>query len=58
MQTFEQRKRLDDKDVQRNLKRSETCVSVKANETLIESFPSLTTKALGAVVRVKEADAV
>lgn len=49
---------MDDKDVQRDHKKYQTCVGAKATETLIESFPSLATKVLGTVVRAKKADAL
>ena len=45
--THDQVKRLDDKDVIRHYKRYETYVGAKTTETLIESFLSISTKALG-----------
>jgi len=49
---------LDNKDVMKYHKRYETYVGAKTTETLIESFLSLTTKALGLVVKIKEIDAL
>jgi len=54
--THDQVKRLDDKDVMKHHKRYETYVGAKTTETLIESFLSFTTKALGLVVKIKDAD--
>jgi len=51
-------KRLDDKDVVKYQKRYEAYVGSKTTETLIESFLSLTTKALGLIVRIDDADAL
>ena len=45
--THDQVKRLDDKDVIRHTKRYETYVGAKTTETLIDSFLSFSTKALG-----------
>jgi len=56
--THDQVKRLDDKDVMKHYKRYETYVGAKTTETLIESFLSLTTKALSLVVKIKDADAL
>ena len=56
--THDQVKRLDDKDVIRHYKRYETYVGAKTTETLIESFLSFSTKALGWVVKIKDADAL
>jgi len=56
--THGQVRRLDDKDVTKHYKRYETYVGAKTTETLIESFLSLTTKALSLVVKIKDADAL
>ena len=56
--THEQVRRLEDKDVTRHYKRYETYVGAKTTETLIESFLSLSTKAIGMVVRLKDAEAL
>ena len=56
--THDQVKRLDDKDVIRHYKRYETYVGAKTTETLIDSFLSFSTKALGWVVKIKDADAL
>jgi len=56
--THDQVKQLDDKDVMKHYKRYETYVDAKTTETLIESFLSLTTKALSLVVKIKDADAL
>ena len=49
-------KRLDAKDVEKYIKRYETYVGAKTTETLLESFLALTMKALGSIVRLKDAD--
>ena len=56
--THEQVRRLEDKDVMRHYKRYETYVGAKTTETLIESFLSLSTKALSLVVRLKDTEAL
>jgi hypothetical protein len=56
--THEQVKRLDAKDVEKHYKRYETYVGAKTTETLIESFLSLATKAVGMFARVKDAEAL
>jgi len=56
--TLDQVKRLDDKDVVKYQKRYEAYDGAKTTETLIESFLSLTTKALGLVVKIDNADAL
>jgi len=56
--THDQVKRLDDKDITKHHKRYETYVGAKTTETLIESFLSFTTKALGLVMKIKDADAL
>ena len=56
--THDQVKQLDDKDVIRHYKRYETYVGAKTTETLIDSFLSFSTKALGWVVKIKDADAL
>ena len=56
--THDQVKRLSDKDVMKAHKRYETYVGAKTTETLIDSFLSFTTKALGLVVRLKDTEAL
>ena len=56
--THDQVKRLDDKDVIRHYKRYETYVGARTTETLIDSFLSFSTKALGWVVKIKDAEAL
>ena len=56
--THEQVRRLDEKDVMKHYKRYETYVGAKTTETLIESFLSFSTKALGLVVKLKDAEAL
>ena len=56
--THEQVRRLEDKDVIRYYKKRETYVGDKTTETLIQSFLSFSTKALGLVVRLKDAEAL
>ena len=56
--THEQVKLFTDKEVEKHYKRYETYVGAKTTETLIESFLTLATKAVGMFVRVKEADAL
>ena len=56
--THEQVRRLDDKDVMKHYKRYETYVGAKTTETLIESFLTFSTKALGLVVKLKDAEAL
>jgi len=51
-------KRLEDKDVVKHHKRYETYVGAKTTETLIGCFLSLTTKALGLVVKIKDVDSL
>ena len=51
-------KRLDDKDVLKYHKRYESYVGGKTTETLIDGFLYLATKALGMVVKIKDADAL
>ena len=56
--THDRLKWLDDKDVMKHHKRYKTYSGAKTTESLIESFLSLTTKALGLVVKIKDADAL
>ena len=56
--THEEVRRLDEKDVMKHYKRYETYVGAKTTETLIESFLSFSTKALGLVVKLKDAKAL
>ena len=56
--THDQVKRLSDKEVMSAHKRYETYVGAKTTETLIDSFLSFATKAIGVVVRLKDADAL
>ena len=52
--THDQVRRLEDKEVMWHYKRYETYVGAKTTETLIESFLSLSTKAISMVVRLKD----
>ena len=52
--THEQVRRLDEKEVMKHYKRYETYVGAKTTETLIDSFLSFSTKALGLVVKLKD----
>ena len=52
--THDQVKRLNDKDVIKYCKRYETYVGAKTTETLIDSFMSLSTRALGWAVKIKD----
>ena len=54
--THEQVRRLDEKEVMRHYKRYETYVGAKTTETLIESFLSFSTKALGLFVKLKDTE--
>ena len=56
--THEQVRRLEDREVMKRYKRYETYVGAKTTETLIESFLSFSTKALGMVVRLKDTKAL
>ena len=56
--THDQVKRLDDKEVMKYCKRHEAYVGARSTETLIESFLSLSTKALGWAVKIKDDDAL
>ena len=56
--THEQVRRLEDKDVIRHQKRYETYVGARTTETLIDSFLAFSTKALGCVVNLKDAEAL
>ena len=56
--THEDVRRLDEKDVMKYYKRYETYVGTKTTETLIESFLAFSTKALGLVVNIKDANAL
>ena len=56
--THEQVRRLAEKDVMKHYKRYETYVGARTTETLIESFLSFSTKALGLVVKIKDAEAL
>ena len=56
--THEQVKQLNDKDVMKHYKRYEAHVGTKTTETLIDSFLSFSTKALGWVVKIKDPDAL
>ena len=55
---YNQVKRLDDKEVMKYCKRHEAYVGAKTTETLIDSFLTLSTKALGWVVKIKDIDAL
>ena len=56
--THEQVKRLEDKDVMKYCKRHEAYVGARTNETLIDRFLSVSTKAIGMVVQQKDAEAL
>ena len=56
--THEQVRRLEEKDVMKYSKRYETYVGAKTNETMINSFLSFSVKTLGAVVRIKDPEAL
>ena len=56
--THEQVKRLEEKDIIKYSKRYETYVGAKTTETLIDSFLSFSTKALGCVVKLKDTEAL
>ena len=56
--THEQVKRLEDKDVMKYYKRHEAHVGARTTETLIDRFLSVSTKAIGIVVRLKDAEAL
>ena len=56
--THEQVRRLEGKDVIRHSKRYEAHVGARATETLIESFLTFSTKALGCVFKLKDVEAL
>ena len=56
--THEQVRRLEEKDVMKHYKRYETYIGAKTNETMVSGFLSFSVKALGAVVRIKDPDAL
>ena len=56
--THEQVRWLEEKDVMKYSKRYETYVGAKTNETMINSFLLFSVKTLGAVVRIKDPDAL
>ena len=56
--TYEQVRRLEDKDVMKYSKRLESYVGAKTTEALIDSFLSFTTKALGLAVKLKDPEAL
>ena len=56
--THEQVRRLEDKDVMRHYKKYEAYVGAKTNETMISGFLSFSVKTLGAVVGIKDPDAL
>ena len=56
--THDQVKRLNDKDVIKYCKRYETYIGAKTTETLIDSFLSLSTRALGWAVKIKDVGAL
>ena len=56
--THDEVKRLQDKDVIRHTKRYEAYIGAKTTETLIQSFLSLSTKALSWAVKIKDVDAL
>ena len=54
----DQVKRLDDKDVLKYHKRYEAYVGGKTTDTLIDGILHLTTKGIGSLVKIKDADAL
>ena len=56
--THEEVRRLEDKEVIKHHKRYVTYIGAKTTETLIDSFLSFATKALGQVVRLKDTEAL
>ena len=58
MLTHDEVKRLNNKDVIKYCKRYETYVGAKTTETLIDSFLSLSTRALGWAVKIKDVGAL
>ena len=54
--THEQVRRLDEKEVIRHTKRYQAYVGSKTTETLIESFLTFSIKALGSIVKLRDAD--
>ncbi|KAL9971965.1 hypothetical protein ACROYT_G018196 [Oculina patagonica] len=52
--TYEQVKRLTDKEVEKYFKRYEAYVGTKTNDSLIDSFIFLATKAVGMAVNIKD----
>ena len=56
--THEQVRRLEDKDVIRHSKRYVAYVGARTTETLIDSFLTFSTKALGWVVKLKDVEAL
>ena len=56
--THEQVRRLEDKDVIIHSKRREAHVGARTTDTLIDSFLTFSTKALGWVVKLKDAEAL
>ena len=56
--THEQVRRLEEKEVMRHYKRYETYVGAKTNETMINSFLSVSVKTLGKFVRIKDPGAL
>ena len=56
--THEEVRRLEDKDVMKYSKRHEAYVGAKTNEAMINSFLSVSVKTIGAIVRIKDPDAL
>ena len=56
--TYEHVKRLDDKEVMNCCKRHEAYVGAKSADAMIDRILSLSTKALGFLVKIKDADAL
>ena len=56
--THEEVRRLEDKDVMKYSKRYESYVGAKTTEALIDCFLTLSTKALGLVVKIKDPEAL
>jgi len=55
--TYDQVKRMSDKDVEKYSKRYETYVGSKTTETLMDSFIFVVTKAVGLFVNIKDIEA-
>ena len=56
--TYEQVRRLEEKDVMKHYKRYEAYVGARTTEALIDSFLTFSTKALGLFVKLKDPEAL